>query len=645
MTRRLFLRPHLTVLEDRLTPATVVWTDAGGDGLWTNPQNWFNTETQAAALPAPGDDVVFDTGVAAVPGGGSNADAILPAGSLETVATLTVGPGYAPSGPGTGHVVLLSDTTVVNVSLSGLGSLSLPPGNFTVRGNWARSPGFGFDPDGGTVTFIKGGAQTLDSGGLGGAFNNLKADDLVIVLPGVGPPMQRSPTTLRVVNNPLQVLGTLSGSADLDTNGQTVMAGSADMTAGTLTATLNGPLPGTTAVLTSAGVVKPGGLSVNLGYMPAVGTVIHLIHAAGGVSGTFTKGSFSIPEGTIVTASNGQPMRLHYSATDVMLTVVTPPGSIFAVGADAGGGPQVNVYEADGTLLFAFDAYNPAFTGGVRVATGDVTGDGVPDIITAAGPGGGPHVKVFDGITGQEVRSFFAYDAGFTGGVFVAAGDLNGDGIADIITGAGAGGGPHVKAFDGATGQVLQSFFAYDPSFLGGVTVAAGDMNGDGKDDIVTGAGPGGGPHVKEFDGRTGALIGQFFAYDPGFTGGVFVGTIRQLPNYADADEIVTGPGAGGGPDVRIFYPFRTKPSGQAVGGQLFEFLAYGPDFTGGVRVSGALTGPNNPGNGVTFSAGDLVTSPGPGGGAGVRVFPLGGDVPTLDFAPFSGFPGGEFVG
>src|SRR5262249_6545703 len=130
---------------------------------------------------------------------------------------------------------------------------------------------------------------------------------------------------------------------------------------------------------------------------------------------------------------------------------VLPTVHYFAVGADAGGGPEVKVYDvATGAIRFDFFAYAASFRGGVRVATGDVDCDGIDDIITGAGPGGGPHVKVFSGANGLVIREFFAYDAGFAGGVFVGAGDVNHDGRADIITGAGAGGGPHVEAFSGA---------------------------------------------------------------------------------------------------------------------------------------------------------------------------------------------------
>src|SRR5262249_18273387 len=148
--------------------------------------------------------------------------------------------------------------------------------------------------------------------------------------------------------------------------------------------------------------------------------------------------------------------------------------------------------------------------GGVRVATGDINGDGVADIITAPGPGGGPDIRVFDGVTGQLIREFMAYSPYFLGGVYVAAGDVNADGRADIITAPDSGGGPEVKVFSGRDNSTLYDFYAYSPFFGGGVRVAAGDINGDGRADIITGAGPGGGPHVKAFSGANGAVIRSF---------------------------------------------------------------------------------------------------------------------------------------
>jgi serralysin len=135
-------------------------------------------------------------------------------------------------------------------------------------------------------------------------------------------------------------------------------------------------------------------------------------------------------------------------------------------------------------------------------------------------------VQVFSGANVNNVlRSFFAFDPGFTAGVYVAAGDVNGDGQVDIITGAGEGDIPQVKVFNGAdVSQVLQDFLAYAVGFTGGVRVGAIDRNGDGRADILTGAGPSGGPHFRSFDGLTLEQLDSFFAYEPDFTAGMFVG-------------------------------------------------------------------------------------------------------------------------
>jgi hypothetical protein len=197
-----------------------------------------------------------------------------------------------------------------------------------------------------------------------------------------------------------------------------------------------------------------------------------------------------------------------------------------------------------------------------------------------------------------EVSGFFAYAGGFQGGVWLAAGDVGGvDGKAEIITGAGEGGGAHVRVFD-YTGQPLSGFFAYPDGFLGGARVAAVDLDG-GKDEIVTGAGPGGGAHVRTFRGSGDPYPIGFFAYPDGFYGGVFVagGELDSSPNQ----EIVTGAGTTGAAHVRVF---------GSDGSPLAGFFAYPSGFYGGVRVAV-----------VDDSAGaGIVTGAGPSGGPHVRV-------------------------
>ncbi len=225
--------------------------------------------------------------------------------------------------------------------------------------------------------------------------------------------------------------------------------------------------------------------------------------------------------------ANGVPGAFAVSATVPGATTsfaLLNTGRFVAVGADAGGFPELKLYDAlTGRLHQHFLAYPASFRGGVRVALGDLTGDGVPEIVTAPGPGAPPLVKVFDGASGVELGGFLAYDPAFQGGVFVAAGDLTGDGHADLVTGAGPGGPPHVKVFSGAGGDLLASFFAYDPAFQGGVRVAVTDVTGDGVVDLLTVAGPGAPAFVRVFATSAGGEAARGFVFDPAFAGGAFV--------------------------------------------------------------------------------------------------------------------------
>jgi len=254
-------------------------------------------------------------------------------------------------------------------------------------------------------------------------------------------------------------------------------------------------------------------------------------------------------------------------------------GPLVVAGAGAGGLPLVRAYDAaTGAVRFSFLAYDPAYTGGVRVATGDVNDDGYPDIITATGPGGAANLKVFSGRDLALLASFYAYDPAFTGGFTVAAGNFDGLPGDEVVVGAGAGAAPHVRVFKiaGGAGVGLGSFYAFDPAFTGGVNVAAGDYDGRPGDEIVTGAASLGGPHVKVFT-PSGATLASFFAFGNSLLG------VSLAVGDVDGDgkaDIITGPGDGGGPVVRVF--------AGGTGLMRGEFAAFDPDFRGGVWVGAA---------------------------------------------------------
>jgi hypothetical protein len=318
----------------------------------------------------------------------------------------------------------------------------------------------------------------------------------------------------------------------------------------------------------------------------------------------------------------------------------------FAAGSDRGSPPTVRLFGPDGAEQFTLTPFDGSFTGGVRTAAADFNGDGTPDLAVGTGPGAPTRVRVFDGKTKDELFSVQPFEASFTGGVYVAAGDLNGDGKAELVVTADEGGGPRVQVYRGSDFVKLADFLGIDdPNFRGGARAAVGDLNGDGVGDLVVAAGFGGGPRVAAFDGRSiGAtpvrLFGDLFVFEQTLRNGVFV-TAGDLNGDGIADLIVGG-GPGGGPRV-LALSGADLLAGHADGSaRLANFFGGDVANRGGIRVAVK----NLDGD----SRADLVVGDGTGAGNHVTAylgkdFAGGGGPADFGFDAFPGVTSGVFVG
>jgi len=265
-------------------------------------------------------------------------------------------------------------------------------------------------------------------------------------------------------------------------------------------------------------------------------------------------------------------------------------------------GPHVRGFRIDGAPLpgLNFLAYGTSRFG-VNTAASDIDGDGFDEIITGAGPGAvfGPHVRAFDYDSGNSVRpvagcSFMAYNTR-RWGVHVAGGDIDQDGYDEIVTGAGPGSlyRPHVRAWNvdgGEAGPINRvSFFAYGTHRKGAV-VTCGDPDGDGVDEILTAPGPSpaSSPHVRgwNFDGESVTPLSgfSFFAWSGNGTGyGARIFCGADLDGDG-RDDLVAGTGPDPEPAAGDDVKIFRYDAGQVL--EWLSFRASGPAWTHGVNVT-----------------------------------------------------------
>lgn len=397
--------------------------------------------------------------------------------------------------------------------------------------------------------------------------------------------------------------------------------------------TIVAPQQGPTVFGDNAGflvtVPRLAGLPVPTGTVTfvnaATGQVLGVVALNGAGQAVFATTALPAGTATIRAVYSGDTF---YRTSSGTATQVVDRQNRIVVGSDAGPVATVQVFDSrSGALLQTLQPFDQ-YTLGVKVATGDVNGDGIADIIVSAGAGApGGHVRVFDGATFAEVASFFTF-VGYTGGVNIAAGDVDGDGFADVIVGTAIA-NDHVKAFSGRglvsgispDASTLMSFFAYGGGNPVGVTVGAGDVDGDGRADVITGSATFAG-HVKVFQGGTAQIIGSYFAYGEGYLGGIYVAG-GDL-NGDGRSEIITG--ATNAPHVKAL---------TQAGTELASFFAYtnadGSPAPFGVRVGAADR------NGDRLA--DIITGAG-GSAPAVKVF--SGLDPSLLLESFLAVPVGQ---
>ncbi|GEM_PF-944601 len=186
-----------------------------------------------------------------------------------------------------------------------------------------------------------------------------------------------------------------------------------------------------------------------------------------------------------------------------MMTLIRsiPDETIFVVSGPSPEGTAVTVIRGDDLRVLSQVVPFPGYQGRLLTAVGDVDGDTLPDIAVAGAEGSSRPWATFRGSAAWKTPIASGADLPLWGPVgSLALGDLNADGYDDLVVGAGVDAEPRVLLLDGRNGKVLFDRLAYDESFRGGVNVAVGMLREGGRNTLVTGSGPGMPATIRTWD-------------------------------------------------------------------------------------------------------------------------------------------------
>ena len=426
-------------------------------------------------------------------------------------------------------------------------------------------------------------------------------------------------------------------------------------TSGTTSAVPGGPVT-FTIVVSNAGPSNVTGARIIDVFSPLLVDVSYTSTVTGTVFGNTVNGSGDIDDTVNMKVDSTITYQvsavLSPSATGTLTNVaqvIPPPGivdvnlennedsasividSLIVIGPDKTNAslPWIHLVGREtGELVGRFLAFDEEYRGGVRITTGDLTGDGAPEIVAVRGRNSTPDVRIFD-LEGTLLHEVRVFPESFLGGVDIAVGDVDGDGRNDLIAGMSFQGSQVVvfrNVTDPAPGSPLafeqdKSFYPFGPSFIGGVVLAAADMGElegtlfhptlDGTAEIIVGNEAGMRPTVKVFDYGTLQAVRTFHPFTPSYLGGLSLDVARV--NGDLIPDIIVGTSVLGGSIVEVLDGnVPTKST-------ILSFVAYSQDETPSYNAPVRVAGVDSNGDGW---ADVIVTGQGTNGTTGtIKVF------------------------